>query len=291
MGARLSVHPALSPTLVRLSYGECLWLRADPRKRLWARHIAGTTPAISHRGDRLAYTRAVEDTNIWRLEMPGPNRMASQPLNLISSTYRDEAPQYSPDGKKIVFTSARSGHMEVWVCESDGSSAVQLTSLGAAGSPRWSPDGQRIIFDSNIEGQFELYSIDASGGRPRRTTHDSADDAVASWSRDGRWIYFVSNRTKEWQVWKMPADGGEAVQVTKHGGYVSFESLDGKFVYFFEGSIRNQPLLSSSGRGRGDEDSGVRHGTGICCGQEGHLFRSSKPRWKFGRSVSKLRDL
>jgi len=30
----------------------------------------------------------------------------------------------------------------------------------------------------------------------------------------------------------MPADGGEAVQVTKRGGYVAFESLDGKFVYF-----------------------------------------------------------
>ena len=63
-------------------------------------------------------------------------------------------------------------------------------------------------------------------------TNHSADNAVASWSRDGRWIYFVSNRTKEWQVWKMPVDGGQPVQVSKHGGYVAFESLDGKFVYF-----------------------------------------------------------
>jgi Tol biopolymer transport system component len=193
--------------------------------------VAGYTPAISDRGDRLAYTRPVEDDNIWRLEVPGPNGNASQPLNLISSTYEDEAPQYSPDGKKIVFTSARSGHTELWVCASDGSNALQLTSLGAAGSPRWSPDGQRIVFDSNVEGQFELYMIDAAGGSPRRMTHDSPA-AVASWSRDGRWIYFVSNRTNEWQVWKMPADGGKAIQVTRQGGYVAFESLDGKFVYF-----------------------------------------------------------
>ena len=55
---------------------------------------------------------------------------------------------------------------------------------------------------------------------------------MASWSRDGRWLYFVSNRTKEWQIWKMPASGGEAIQVTKRGGYVAFESADGKFVYF-----------------------------------------------------------
>lgn len=119
------------------------------------------------------------------------------------------------------------------MCASDGSNALQLTSLqGYVGSPRWSPDGQRIVFDSNVEGQFQLYMIDVVGGSPRRMTHESADNAVASWSRDGRWIYFVSNQTKEWQVWKVPAEGGEPVQVTKHGGYVAFESLDGRFLYF-----------------------------------------------------------
>jgi eukaryotic-like serine/threonine-protein kinase len=194
--------------------------------------IKGLNPAISRRGDHLAYTRIFSDDNIWRVEVPGPNRKASEPISLISSTYADGAPQYSPDGKRVAFTSARSGHTEIWVCASDGSDALQLTSMGTAGSPRWSPDGQRIIFDSNAEGQFELYMIDAGGGSPRRMTNHPADDGVASWSRNGRWIYFVSNRTKEWQVWKMPADGGEAVQVTKNGGYIAFESLDGKFLYF-----------------------------------------------------------
>jgi Tol biopolymer transport system component len=194
--------------------------------------VQGRLPAISRRGDRLAYMRLLEDLNIWRVEVPGPNKKASEPVNLISSTYMDGFPQYSPDGKRAVSVSDRSGHAEIWVCASDSSNAQQLTSLGAAGSPRWSPEGHRIVFDSNVEGQFELYMIDADGGSPKRMTNDPADDGVASWSRDGRWIYFASNRTKEMQVWKMPADGGEAVQVTKHGGYVAFESLDSKFVYF-----------------------------------------------------------
>jgi Tol biopolymer transport system component len=212
-----------------------LWriaLDGSGQPQLLPTSIQGLHPAISRQGNRLAYTRMLRDTNIWRVEVPGLNRKASEPINLISSTYDDEAPQYSPDGKRVVFASARSGHPEIWVCESDGSNALQLTSLGAAGSPRWSPDGRRIIFDSNVEGQFELYMIDAGGGNPKRMTNDPADDGVASWTRDGRWIYFVSNRTKEWQIWKMPADGGDAVQVTRHGGYVAFESLDGKFVYF-----------------------------------------------------------
>jgi Tol biopolymer transport system component len=164
--------------------------------------------------------------------VPSPNKKASRPVSLIASTYDEEAPQYSPDGTRIVFVSRRSGSSEIWVCGSDGSNALQLTSLGATGSPHWSPDGHRIVFDSNAEGQFEIYLIDASGGTPQRMTQHKSDDAVPSWSRDGRSIYFVSNRTKEWQIWKMPAEGGEAVQVSKHGGHIAYESFDGKFVYF-----------------------------------------------------------
>ncbi len=203
-----------------------------PPHPLLGTSVQGRHPAISRRGDRLAYTRFVEDENIWRIEVPGPNKKALGPVNFISSTYQDAAPVYSPDGKKIVFVSDRSGHDEMWICDSDGSNVVQLTSMGYAGSPHWSPDGQRIVFDSNVGGKFKVYTIDAAGGSPRRLTNGVADDGVASYSSDGRWIYFASNRTGEWQVWKMPADGGQAMQVTKHRGRIGFESLDGKFVYF-----------------------------------------------------------
>src|SRR5262249_29265258 len=58
------------------------------------------------------------------------------------------------------------------------------------------------------------------------------DDAMASWSRDGRSIYFTSNRTKNWEVWKIPAGGGTATQVTRNGGSVAFESVDGNSLYY-----------------------------------------------------------
>jgi Tol biopolymer transport system component len=194
----------------------------------------GDQPAISRQGNRLAYRRHVLDNNIWRLELHGRNGQAGAPVRLISSTRSDHNPQYSPDGNRVVFLSARSGSLEVWVSAGDGSNAVQLTSMRApmTGSPRWSPDGERIVFDSNSEGQFEVYVISASGGRPRRMTNNPADDGVASYSRDGRWIYFCSNRTGAWQIWKMPAEGGEALQVTRQGGRLAFESLDGKSVYY-----------------------------------------------------------
>ena len=195
----------------------------------------GSWPAISFQGDRLAFSREyAEDQNIWRLHLSGSGGETGKAVRLIASTRNDYVPQYSPDGKRIVFISQRTGRDEVWVCNSDGSGVVQLTSLSAAitGCPRWSPDGARIVFDSNAVGTFHLYVIDASGGQPRRLTDTSANDALASWSRDGRSIYFASNRTRNWEVWKIPADGGTATQVTRNGGSVAFESVDGNSLYY-----------------------------------------------------------
>jgi hypothetical protein len=48
------------------------------------------------------------------------------------------------------------------------------------------------------------------------------------------------------QVWKIPAEGGEAVQVTRKGGHIAFESLEGKFVYYAKptsgGSVWRVPV-------------------------------------------------
>jgi Tol biopolymer transport system component len=161
---------------------------------------------------------------------------AGTPGPLISSSFLDHTPQFSPDGQKIAFASYRSGHAEIWVCDSDGSNAFQLTSFAGAdcNSPRWSPNGQQIAFSANQEGQREVYVIGAEGGKVWRLTIHPAVDRAPSWSRDGKWIYFDSNRTGEFQVWKMSTQGGDAVQVTKNGGWIPLESPDGRYTYFLK---------------------------------------------------------
>jgi Tol biopolymer transport system component/serine/threonine protein kinase len=199
-------------------------------------------PVISRRGHRLAYRHFFRHTSIWRIAAPGrPSaedikspRSLKRATPIISSTRDDLAPQFSPDGKKIAFMSTRSGRPEIWVCDGDGSNAVQLTSFGGpqVTNPRWSPDGERIAFDSNAGGQFDIWVTSASGGKPQRMTTDPANDGNPSWSRDGRWIYFDSARTGEQQVWKIPAAGGDAIQVTRDGGFAPLESRDGRFLYY-----------------------------------------------------------
>ena len=162
-----------------------------------------------------------------------------RPSRFIASSRDDRVGQFSPDGSKIAFGSNRSGSNEIWVCDSDGSNAVPLTSFGGpmARSPSWSPDSERIVFEARVEGTPDVYVMNAIGGTPQRLTTDPAWDNDPSWSRDGQWIYFTSNLTGEYDVWKMPASGGKPIQVTQSagkGGYVGepFESPGGEFVYF-----------------------------------------------------------
>ena len=195
-------------------------------------------PAISHSGHRLAYANWLHHRSIWRMAAPGMEDKSLRPLNppnlLISSTRDDEGPQFSPDGQKIAFESIRSGSLEVWICNADGSNAVQLTSFRGPSvtTPRWSPDGGRIAFDSDAAGQWDIYVVGVNGGKPQRMTTDPANDGNPSWSHDGRWIYFDSARAGAQQVWKIPASGGEAAQITRDGGYAPLESRDGKFLYY-----------------------------------------------------------
>jgi Tol biopolymer transport system component/DNA-binding winged helix-turn-helix (wHTH) protein len=212
---------------------------------LWRISASGGTPerlavgghyahvaCISRQGNRLAYVQSSPGCNIYRIGI-SDSASANLPIKLTTATRIDCAPQYSPDGKKIVFQSDRSGSNEIWMCDSDGSHLVQVTSLnGFSGTPRWSPNGQQIAFDSYPGGKGSIYVINAEGGTPRPIVTDESDNFVPSWSRDGRSIYFASNRTGESQVWKVPAEGGGAVQVTRQGGGLAFESLDGKYVYY-----------------------------------------------------------
>jgi Tol biopolymer transport system component/DNA-binding winged helix-turn-helix (wHTH) protein len=188
--------------------------------------------AVSPLAHRLAYGRETYSASLWKV--PIVSDAGEKPVRVTTTTRWDLFPSYSPDGKRIVFQSNRSGVHEIWVCDADGSNAVPLTSFGRgwSGSPRWSPDGGTIVFDSNAGGNWEIWTIHSDGGGPVRLTTNPADDVRPSWSRDGQWIYFASTRTGQDEIWKMRNDGSSETQVTTGGGWAAYESADGRNLYY-----------------------------------------------------------
>jgi Tol biopolymer transport system component len=222
-------------------------VRSGGSPRLWKVRASGGQPeplsmppdigeelSLSRHGRRLAYTQREWNSNIWRYELPRSAGQIPPPTKLVASTGLNSDAQYSPDGTRIAFQSSRSGAIEIWVCESDGSNPRQVTFLGCneVSCPRWSPDGTAIVFSAPYEGRDAVYIVSAEGGQPRRLTTHASHESTPSWSRDGKWIYFGSDRSGAWQVWKVPPNGGNAVQVTKKGGFAALESRDGKTLYY-----------------------------------------------------------
>ena len=197
-------------------------------------HITGFDPAVSPDARRMVYQRVQRVNDIWELELAAAGLARGEPREVIASTNLDHHPEYSPDGTSIVFTSYRSGSGEIWVADRDGSHPLPLTDFGGprTGTPRWSPDGRFILFNSTVAGNKEVFLIPANGGEPQPMTNHPADDAMPAWASDSKSFYVRSNRSGRDEIWRIPVEGGEAVQITRGGARVGYESADGKWLYY-----------------------------------------------------------
>jgi Tol biopolymer transport system component/predicted Ser/Thr protein kinase len=250
--------------------------RPTPRRLSYP--ASALQPAIARTPPRLVYPWAVRNTNLWRLDVHTGERKSV--ISSVSPVWGQNIhPQYSPDGHKIAFDSDRNGDREVWICDADGSNCQQLTKFGGpiGGTPRWSPDNRWIALDSRASGNPEVYVMAADGGAPRRLTNTPHNNMIPSWSHDGRWIYFTSDRSGRYEVWKMPRDGGEAVQVTRAGGYATFESPDGKFLYYTKFTPQGPVPLFRMPAGGGEEVQVVPGVGSFCVTSKGVYFAPPSP--------------
>jgi len=160
-------------------------------------------------------------------------------VNLTNDKVEDDFPEFSPDGKQIVWTKGGHGRSgELWVMNADGSARKQLTfdsfpDLYAS----WSPDGSRIAWRSLRNNNGDIYVMNADGTNVRRLTTDPADDFAPEWSPDGASIAFTSQRKGDDAVWVMNADGSDQLQLTRYGLHAGIPgwSPDGTKILFVDG--------------------------------------------------------
>ena len=193
--------------------------------------------AVSPRTNRLVFGRNHLDWNLGVLRKSTTEPDLWQIGSFPSSTRLETGPQFSPDGKQLVFESNRSGDLGIWISHADGSAAKELWVVDgvASGMPRWSPDGRRVAFDTHAGGgSRHIEVISSSGGSPLLVTDDPGREVAPSWSADGNWIYFSSDHSGRFEIWRVSATGGEPEQITEGGGGIPFESPDGRFLYFLE---------------------------------------------------------
>lgn len=143
-------------------------------------------PDFSPDGSRIVF-QSLDDGDIYEVD-----RSSGELTRLTHDQAFDGYPVYSPDGSRIAFISERTGVLQVWVMDADGSHERQLTFDDAPKDlPDWSPDGERIAFQSAATGDGDIYVMDADGGGVEQVTTGATMEMGPVWSPDGTQIAFL----------------------------------------------------------------------------------------------------
>jgi Tol biopolymer transport system component len=150
--------------------------------------------------------------------------------NCEGSACDSHDPSYSPDGKKIAFASNRSGTLEIYTINADGTGTFQVTHNNTANDrhPSYSPDGKKIAYagkDGSQINDYEIYTINADGTGTFQVTHNDANDYHPSYSPDGQKIAYSGYddvvypghpaASKDFEIYTINADGvGRRVKLT-----------------------------------------------------------------------------
>jgi TolB protein len=124
----------------------------------------------------------------------------------------------SPDGSKIAMVLDKTGSVNIWVCNADGTNLKQITTGDEDSSPTWSPDGSWICFATKHSERRRLAKVPAGGGTVQYlNTAGVSGPTEPDWSPDGKWIAFTSQTRDDFDICVIPAEGGAAPTVLAGG--------------------------------------------------------------------------
>jgi TolB protein len=155
----------------------------------------------------------------------------------VNTIYTDdkifEAPNWSPDGKDLLFNSG--GNLYRISAGGGQPRQIELGGLAKCNNDKgFSPNGRLIAFSSSAKAHgSQVYTVEADGGVPKMIVPETPSYFHA-FSPDGRYLAFVAQRNGNFDLFRVPVEGGAQEQLTSDPGYDDGPdySPDGKWIYF-----------------------------------------------------------
>ena len=219
------------------------------RRLLWADRRGGTqplpigprgvgAPSLSPDGRRLAFhINEGSRSDIWIYEF------ATESLSRVTFDGTSATPIWTPDSRRIVFSSTREGRRQIYWQPADGSGQPELLVADehSVWPGSWSTDHKTFAFtrqpptDRNDIGLFRL-------GEGVASAPFVAGSAEKQWPRispDGRWLAYMSTETGRSEIYVIPLSGsGAKRQISLGGGTRPVWSRDGRELYYRRGGRR-----------------------------------------------------
>jgi len=196
------------------------------------------SPHVSPDNSRIAF-EALEpngwDVRMYSLDL---GRLVSFPAGAPGGS--NHSPAWSSDGMTLAFSSARSGHPQIWTSNVSGGNLHQITAFGIDTSPAWNPKtNDQIAYISGRTGEPQIYIMDKDGSNVQRMT-DGGYAVSPSWAPNGGMLTFSWNRKYGpgdpggQDIYVMDIASKRWVQTTHESGSNDFPSWspDGRHIVF-----------------------------------------------------------
>ncbi len=233
---------------------DLLWMdRATRQLSVISANLGNLKAAsVSPQGDRVALEIINGTSDIWVFDLARGTR-----TRLTFDTSGNHGPQWSPDGKWIVYNSGRNGRSQIFRKPSDGSGAEEelLADDQIVMPSDWSHDGKYIFYQRGVPGTQDIWALPLEGDRKPFLvvpTTPKTLRTLAKLSPNGRWLAYTSNESGsiENYVVAFGNNGGRGKwQVSVNGGLDPSWSHDGSELYYVDtaNSIYAVPVKEVAG--------------------------------------------
>jgi Tol biopolymer transport system component/DNA-binding winged helix-turn-helix (wHTH) protein len=213
-------------------------------------------PSYSPNGQKVLFVRNHElglPDEIWVTSSSGgaASRVLSEQGRIVS------APQWSFDGRSVIFSSNRSGHPALWRASLDVPDSI--VQISQAGSPAWDPSisrrGYRLAYE-RLTRSLGIWQMDLSDSSDKRahvlvaSTSDTDQGPGPQFSPDGEKLAYMSDRAGTMEIWVSNRDGANAFQLTAVGGAGTPRwSPDSQSIVFDANAMNGRKIVSIGLRG------------------------------------------
>jgi Tol biopolymer transport system component/serine/threonine protein kinase len=158
----------------------------------------------------------------------------ADPKWLTRGNINDRQPVYSRDGEWVVFSSNRSGNLNLWAVSPRTGNIRSLTDDEKQDwDPGVSTDGKHLLWSSNRSGTFEIWMANLDGTEAHQLSQDGVDAENPTQTADGRWVVYMSGNAKQPGLWKVHPDGTEGTPIVPGNNILLPEvSPDGQYVAY-----------------------------------------------------------
>ncbi|MDT5268279.1 MAG: eukaryotic-like serine/threonine-protein kinase [Acidobacteriota bacterium] len=178
---------------------------ASPLQSSLVSQQKGVSEIVSKPGGGLFYvgTDGGGNPHLWTQEADGG------PPRQLTFEHKDYRPAVSPDGRYVVFVSARAGMSNIWRMDADGTRPMQLTTGSYEDMPSVTPDGASVIYRTGNA----LYKVSIGGGRPAKLLDKSA--LCPTISPDGRLLAYFTDNGPDSRSWNLEVLDLQTLSVVK----------------------------------------------------------------------------